>query len=244
LNFKKVSLSLLILLSLLIIRPSESIAFRRLSVGDDLSAVVVNSMDKTAMPIADYLGEKATLLLFFATWSPRSAEALADFERYFEDWSDNGLNVIAINVEHDTITDVDRELVLKAAQEAKVKYVLAVDEELKLYNRYGVSAVPSTALLDPKGKVTYILPGYPGFLRDELKEEVMDLIGILQAEKKPTPKAAVYKGKSERYYRMALLFSKKGMTARALETLDKALIEDPEHMGALELKRTLEGNIK
>jgi len=242
LNLKKILIPLI--LSLLAILPLEAHAFRRLAIGDDLSKVVISKMDKSPMPISEYLGERATLLLFFATWSPRSAEALEDFEGYYEKWADLGLNVIAVNVEHNTITDVDRELVAEAARAAKVKYTLGVDEELSLYNRYGVSAVPSTALLDGAGKVSYMLPGYPGFLRDELKEKVMELVGVATADKKNQPKAPVYKGKSERYYRMALLFSKKGMTGRALESLEKALVEDPEHTGALELKRTLEENLK
>jgi len=98
------------------------------------------------------------VVLFWATWSPRSAEALADAQQLH---ADKGVLVAAVNV--DTAAPDGPTPSALAQMTQDVDFPVLVDRGLALFEQWGVVAVPSLALVDGDGRVVHVLDGYaPG----------------------------------------------------------------------------------
>ena len=135
--------------------------------------------------LSDHSGERFTegdlkggtgVLLFWSTWSPRSAEILEDFRGYHGKYAAEGLRVFAINCDHEGLTPPQRELISSYADEMDLPFPVLVDEFLEAYSAYGVMALPSAVVLDGDGRIAYALGGYPPTYRKELKESILKLL--------------------------------------------------------------------
>jgi peroxiredoxin len=222
----------LVLLACLLVTAAHASAFRRVAEGSKIGDFTLETIDGKDFSLAKNLGDKATLIIFWASWSPRSVEALADYQKIYDKRGGAGLQVIAINAEHQEFNPAEMDLYRSAVSLAGAKYPVLLDKALTLYNEYGVSAVPSTLLLDSSSTVVYALSGYPTSMRDELREKVDDMLGLGVKPKEPEIHSAAA-GKAVRYLRSAQLFAKKGMPHKAIEAIDKAMLEDPRYAEAL-----------
>lgn len=149
--------------------------------------IVVGTLTGETGPLARHLGTEATVVLFWATWSPRSAEALADFQRLYGDLGPTRLSVVAVNVEHEQWDSADADQVGAFAREIGASFPLAVDPGLAAFRAYRFTAVPSLVLLDAKGRVVEVLQGYPSIQRHEFQDRVRQTL----AAPPPAPKAAL-----------------------------------------------------
>lgn len=226
----------------LCITPS-ALAFRRLELGDTLGDFTGETLNGEPIQLSEHMGEKATIFIFWAAWSPRSSVALADYQELWKAHRDKGLSVFALNVEHHQWDPNDLPLIQSALEAAKVTYPVAADKSLDFYYYYGISAVPSTVLTDSQGKVVYLLPGYPTMLRDEFRENVERLLGIYEEEVVVVDDRYKPKGKAARYFNMAKLFHKKKMYSRAVKNLEIALTEDPDYAEAAALLEALRAEL-
>lgn len=164
-------------LSLAAALASPAFAFRNLAAGQQVGAVALPGLDGAPQQVGAAPGGQATLVLFWATWSPRSLAALADFEGLHRDYGAHGLRVVAVNVEGEKTTAQDEARVSAAAAAAGVSYAVALDRELAVYAAWGVGAVPSAVLVDGAGKVLETLDGYPPNLRRQLARLVTGALG-------------------------------------------------------------------
>jgi len=153
-------------------------ALRNVTEGQELKAQTLAGMAGETIEI-ETSGPKVTLMVFWASWSPRSLQALADFqELYAKNGGKGKLEVIAINVEQPSPSKAQVEMAKALAREAGVKYKLAMDENLTLYNQLGVVAVPSAVLTGKNGKVLEVLDGYPPEQSVEFKNKAIEALGV------------------------------------------------------------------
>jgi peroxiredoxin len=124
------------------------------------------------------LGEKATLVLFWAAWSPRSAEALEDYQELLDAHAPHGLQVVAVTVEHQEWDPSQARRIREMADDAGGTYPLALDKDLSVFATLGFTAVPSSILLDRAGAVAGVLEGYPAIQRHEFAAQVEQTLGI------------------------------------------------------------------
>ena len=75
----KQRLLILLLVAVLTSLADPALAFKRTNLKDTLEDFSFRTVGQQEVTFSESLGEKATALLFWATWSPRSMEALADF---------------------------------------------------------------------------------------------------------------------------------------------------------------------
>ncbi len=215
--------------------PEKAFAFRRISEGDRLFDHKIYSAEGKESSLSKNLGPKATLILFWASWSPRSVEALADFGKMAERLKEKGLSSLAVNVEHQSEEPGDREAIAAALKSASVNYPSYIDRGLEIYNAIGVSSTPSIVVADSELNVKILLSGYPTIMRDEFAEKVENLLGDGAKNAAADGVEVSSQSKSVRYYQTALVFRKKGMPHKAVESLKKALEIEPGHRDSLNL---------
>ena len=157
----------LILLSLLCaLVASPAAAFRNVAVGSTVDNPALIAVDGMVEPLLSSCCGAPTVVLFWATWSPRSAEALADLQQLH---IGSGMSVAAVNVDTEA---GDGELVSAVERATRdIQFPVFIDRGLELYEKWGVVAVPSVALVDGTGRVVRTLDGYaPGQRRTFLQQ--------------------------------------------------------------------------
>jgi len=210
-------------------------AFKRTEVGDPIKDFRLPTVEGKTVVLAESLGAKATLVVFWAAWNPRSAEALADFQKLFAERAVQGLAVVAVNVEHQELTPEDLGKIKATVAELGLTYPVVLDKGLVVYNDYGVVAVPSALLVDGQGKVAELVQGYATTTRHDLEDRVLAALGVVTE----TPEAIASalppaQGKAYRYLQMGELFIKRGMKERAEKAFRTAIQEDPGYVKAYE----------
>jgi len=231
-------------LALLFLMPMAAWAFKRTREGQEVKDFQLTTPAGETVHLREALGSKATVVVFWAMWSPRSEEALRDFQALYERYADRGLQVIAVNVEHQERDPGEMEAIGRWAAERGLTFPVVVDTDLSVFNRYGVIAVPSLLLCDAEGTIRALLEGYSDMTRDGFKERVLELLGVLtKPEAAPAETQPSYrpKGMAERYTRMGEILLKRRMAARAVKVFRQALEEDPDYPRARQgLARALE----
>jgi peroxiredoxin len=121
---------------------------------------------------------RTAVLLFWSTWSPRSVEMLEDFKGYHVLYGSDDLRIVAINADHEHLTGKNRASIKRFVSRLELPFSVLLDVGLESYAAYGLEALPSAVVLDPEGKVSYSLGGYPLFsYREELRDAFLQAMG-------------------------------------------------------------------
>jgi len=196
-------------------------------------------MEKIRVPAEEGL----TVVLFWATWSPRSQTALGMWEEYRDKYGEHPLMVITVNADNQRMDSEDIGRVRGYVEENSIDLPVVIDKDLALFNELGIMVNPTTLFLDSNGKLTYKLPSFPSSARLDLKEELEIQLGLAERQ---TEEEAAGRGKLEYqpknnallYYNLGLNLHKKGYTEKARARYITSLQRDPDYPEPL---RTLEG---
>lgn len=174
----------------------------------------------------------AAAVLFWSTWSPRSAEMLEDFKRHAAAYAAKGLKIVAINIDGENLGPAQRAAIREYLAARDLPFPVLLDEGLRTFAAWGVMAHPTEVVLDAGGRIAYVLPGYPPTLRDELEEEIRKALGLASP---PSPAAQALSGPQEEARVLANLgrqFLAKGDPERAREAFRRAAAADPDSLEA------------
>lgn len=175
------------------------------------------------------LAKHPSTVIFWSTWSPRSREILEDFISYHEEYSKNGLRIVAINIDGENLSASRKKAILDYADELKPPFPVLLDEDLKAFSDYGVVAHPSTLVIDAAGKITYMLSGYPTTRRDELKSSIQKVLGLwVEPPQEVISVGYKPKGGSLQYFNMGKKMLKLGNLEKALGYFEQSRERDPE----------------
>ena len=182
-------------------------------------------------------GSEVVLIVFWATWSPRSMDLLRDMKEMSEQYRDHEFRVIAVNVDGQKPSPIKMKEISRKSVELDLPFPIVVDEGLKIFYAYGVIAVPSIALVDGSGQLRYGPSGYSYTIRDRIVDSTEVLLGLREAGSiaslapvyRPTPKAS-------RYYHLGRKLASQRLYERALGNLDKAVEEDTGFSSPFNLK--------
>ena len=175
----------------------------------------------------------ATVVLFWSTWSPRSAEMFHDFKRHAAAYSGKGLKIVAINNDGENLGVARKAAILEYAAARELPFLMLLDEGLKASADWGVMADPTEVVLDAGGRIAYVLPGYPETLRDELEEAIKKVLGMAT---RPTVATQALSAPQEESLALAGLgrqFLAKGDPERAREAFRRAAAADPTSLEAI-----------
>ncbi len=209
---------LVVIVILLISLPAAG-AFKYLTVGMDSPKIESEGLDYDSL-----IKGKTLLVVFWASWSKRSLEQLDDLQEIYSSYKDSNLVIIAINVEKEVLTSVEKDSIKSLYASRGYTFPLVIDEGLKIFYTYGVIAVPSTALVDSTGTLRYAPAGYSLGTRDKLFDSIMVLLGKKEAHEMPELLTQGYRPdkRALRYYYLGLNLYNKGLFKQALDNLHKS----------------------
>jgi thiol-disulfide isomerase/thioredoxin len=103
---------------------------------------------------------RVVMINFWATWCGPCRQEMPLLDQMYRRYRDMGFVLMGINVEDDARKAGDM------ARALGVRYPVLFDTKKAASKAYGVSAMPTTVLLDRDGRVRYLHKGYrPGYER-------------------------------------------------------------------------------
>jgi len=217
--------------------PSSAAALMALGVGDAPPPFELPALDGATVSSGTLAGAPAAVL-FWSTWSPRSAEMLADFARYQESYGPKGLRIVAVNIDAERLDEARRAAVRDYAASRGLPFPVLVDEGLRTFAAWGVEAHPTEVLLGADGRIAYTLPGYPPSLRDELREAIERLLGVAPPPAPPPPPPAA-NPRALMHFNLGRRFLALGDAERALASFRRSAGEDPAFLEAAVMEARL-----
>ena len=96
---------------------------------------------------------KVTLLNFWATWCPPCRREIPEFVSFYEKYANAKVAILAVNVQEDP-GQVNR-----FATKAGMKFTVLTDQAGKVAGIYQIYAIPTTFIIDHKGKICEKIEG-------------------------------------------------------------------------------------
>lgn len=113
----------------------------------------VPSPDGNSIRLADYRG-RVVFLNFWATWCVPCREEMPSMEQLYRRYKDRGLVVLAISVDAE-----GAKVVVPFVKELKLTFPIGLDPRMTLAQQYGVLGIPSSFLVDQKGRLVALALG-------------------------------------------------------------------------------------
>ncbi|MDE7330907.1 MAG: redoxin family protein [Lachnospiraceae bacterium] len=119
--------------------------------------------------LSDYKG-KTIFLNFWATWCPPCKGEMPEIQEIYEDYGENGSDVIVLGIASpDYGREADEESVAAFLEENGYSFPVVMDTGGFYAYTYGVSAYPTTFMIDKEGNVF-------GYVTGQLTKEIMESI--------------------------------------------------------------------
>lgn len=124
-------------------------------------------LDGETLQLADFKGEKAVLLAFWATWCMPCNAEMPTLIKLHGEFKDKGL--IVIGVSNDTSLPGLKAFVARKG----LPYPILHDADGKASKAYGAKSIPRTVLIDKTGTVVRVWQGWSGEEEEkQLREEI------------------------------------------------------------------------
>jgi tetratricopeptide (TPR) repeat protein len=201
---------------------------QELQVGMDAPDFSLKDMEGKTGNFASLRGEKLTIVIFWSTWDRKSAKALARMQQLYQKYRDQGLSVIAVNADGQTVSETTLAAVRETVEKLRLTFPVLIDHGLAAFHDIGIIALPTTVILDRERLIKYELSGYPLVGSEEMADFVVAAI-----EGKKQSAIAAKKGyqpnkNALRLFNMGKNTLKSGRMADTAETWFKKAIEaDP-----------------
>ena len=170
-----------VLVMLALAARATTVAEERPAIGGPAPMLALTDLTGQPRPLAGVKGRRGLVILFWAGWSDRSIEELKRLDAVAADLSAHGVTVAAVNVDRVTPDDSDAVTLRSRIDSLHLRVPVFVDRGLELFHAYGVVTVPSTAVVDDRGRLSYFLYGYSHEQRESLFDAIDAIAGISRA---------------------------------------------------------------
>lgn len=221
------------LLVLALAQPEGAAALMKLRPGDVPPGFALSGL--AGRPVgSETLAGAPAAVLFWSTWSPRSAEMLEDFKRHAAAYGDKGLRIVAVNIDGEQYGPERMEAIRVYAAARELPFPVLIDEGLRTFAAWGVMAHPTEVVLDASGRIAYVLPGYPLSLREELEEQIRRVLGLPALRPPPATPSVGYvpQGMALQQYNLGRQLLSKGDPEKAVAAFRRAAAADPGFLEA------------
>lgn len=114
--------------------------------------------------LSDYKG-KVVFINFYATWCPPCNKELPDIEKLFREYGANQEEVVFLGITNPRSkayphnSDEDTDYIKNFLEEGGYTFPTLFDETGEIFQKYGISAFPTTFIFDGEGNVLGYVPG-------------------------------------------------------------------------------------
>ena len=219
---------------------AASFALRGLEKGAKMPDIELSGITADGGNLSSFAGEKGLVVIYWATWSSRSPAILAFAEKELRRYEELGMKFLAVNADHQQMSDQDMALVRSKAAEMGLSFPVVLDPGLKGYNEIGIISTPTTLILDKDLTIVDAYPGFPSVARDDIQDRLDAFLGIAgtkRAEKSQYLLDHKPKNHALQYYNMGktmLTFARspsgglRRVPENAIDRLDEAIRRDPD----------------
>ena len=117
--------------------------------------------------LSDYQGQ-TVFLNFWATWCGPCKMEMPDIQALYEEWDENAGDLVVLGVAGPGIgREGSAEDIAAFLEENGYTYPVVMDDTGMLFYQYGISAYPTTFMIDPEGNVF-------GYVQGAVSREIMD----------------------------------------------------------------------
>lgn len=121
------------------------------------------------LKLSEFRGE-VVMVNFWASWCGPCRQEMPLLEQLYKRYQPLGFTILGVHVEEDSSA---AEKVLK---DIPVSFPILYDNTNEVSKLYGISAMPSTFLVDRNGNLRYLHKGYlPGY-EDEYQRQIRELV--------------------------------------------------------------------
>jgi peroxiredoxin len=138
-------------------------------VGKPVHDVTLPTIDGQNVTLSSFRG-KIVLLAFWASWCPRCEEELTFLQGIYK--SNPDIVVLAINQESQNISRAHIERIRKTLKEWKIDFPVLIDRNLDAWNTFCINALPTSIIIDPKGKVRFAEANYYWATQDKIADVI------------------------------------------------------------------------
>lgn len=129
------------------------------------------NMDDEKVKLSDYSG-KVVLINFWATWCPPCIREIPSLERLHQQVAADEFKVIAVN----QMEDADHVFAFTGQLDTDPTFDVVFDTTSEVSQKYAVRGLPTTYLIDKKGKIRYRAVGGREFDHPDVIKIIKQLI--------------------------------------------------------------------
>jgi len=221
--------------------PASAFALRGLEPGAKVPDIELVGVSREGGKLSSFAGPKGLVVIYWATWSSRSPAILQFAEKELRRYEKLGLNVIAINADHQEMKAEDFAAVREKVKELGLTFPVLHDKGLVGYNAIGIISTPTTLILDNALGAKEAYPGFPSVAKDDIPERIDAFLGIVREKRaessqylldhKPKNHALQYYNLGKRIFLVARSPSgelRGGVPDSAIDRLNEAIKRDPD----------------
>ena len=119
------------------------------NVGQKASSCKLLTVDGEELELESFAKGKVTLLVFGATWCPSCRHEIPILKEYYNEFKDDGLNVLAIDIQE------SEKKVKSFVEKQQINYPVVLDSNAKVAMLYKVVGIPLNVILDRNGVIVY-----------------------------------------------------------------------------------------
>ena len=143
----------LVIFCLILLFVLADLASAKIKDGENAPNFTLKNLEGKDVSLSEFRG-KFVLINFWATWCGPCKIEMPSLESLYQKFKNKNFAMLAIS------NDMFGETVVKPFVEAhKLSFPILLDQRLKASNQFGVVSLPSTFMIDPKGKIIGALYG-------------------------------------------------------------------------------------
>jgi peroxiredoxin len=140
-----------------------------LKAGDKAPDFSLVDLEGNTHKLSDYKGQ-GVFLNFWGTWCKPCAKEMPAMDRQYEQFKDQGVQVLAVNIAQSEFE------VQNFADQYKLSFPVVIDKTKSVMTAYNIIPLPTTVLVNPEGEIERVITGemteqdIKGFM-EEIKPE-------------------------------------------------------------------------
>ncbi|MES9900556.1 MAG: TlpA disulfide reductase family protein [Sedimenticola sp.] len=115
--------------------------------GDPVPSFVLPDIEGNEIHYPERYQQQVVLISFWADWCPSCKHEMRDFENLFNQYGEEGLRIVAINIKQ------DREVAVDFIRDLNLSYNILLDKSGETAKAYSVSSLPSAFIINRKGEL-------------------------------------------------------------------------------------------